>query len=96
MLILLAVVIISILFGEVQLTDSEQFDQLNQSTEQAFLKQLNRGITLEQAISKYPAIPGYFPIEKVSPSESVDANVPIYDVSNVSAHDILSRLNARK
>lgn len=98
MLMLVTIVFLSILSLGVQsvASASEQFDRLDQSNEQEFFTQLNRDITLEQAISEYPAILDYFPIEEVSPSESVDASIPVYDFSNVSAYDLLSSLNARK
>lgn len=96
MMMLVAVVVIAILIGGVPSTASGQFNRINQSYEQVFFAQLDRDISLEQAISKYPAILDYFPIEKASPSRLVDANVPVYDISNISAHGLLSSLNARK
>lgn len=100
MLMLVTIVFLSILsLGVQSASASEQLDRLNQSrkqAEEAFFTQLDRDITLEQAISKYPAILDYFPIEKVPPSESVDAEIPVYDFSNVKAYDLLSSLNARK
>lgn len=99
LMLLIAVILPLLLVGVQSASASEQLDRLNQSrkqAEEAFFTQLDRDITLEQAISKYPAILDYFPIEKVPPSESVDAEIPVYDFSNVKAYDLLSSLNARK
>lgn len=95
-LMLFFIVIVSVLSGRVLTVASGPFAQLNQSNEQVFFTQLDRDLTIEQAVSAYPAILGYFPIEKASLPEPVDAKTLVVDVSTVNAYDLLSNLNARK
>lgn len=93
-LLLLTFVILSILLGGAKSIATGEFDKIDRLNEEAFFQHLNRGMTLGEAIAKYPAILDYFPFEKTMPENM--ANVPVYDISSENAYDILIRVNARK
>ena len=93
-LLLLTFVILSILLGGAKSIATGEFDKIDRLNEEAFFQHLNRGMTLGEAIARYPAILDYFPFEKTMP-ENI-ANVPVYDISNENAYDILICVNARK
>lgn len=93
-LLLLTFVILSILQGGAQSSATDEFNKIDRLNEEALFQHLNRAMTLGEAIAKYPAILDYFPFEKTMPENM--ANVPVYDISNENAYDILIRVNARK
>lgn len=85
----------SIIFSIDKLAFSEQFSSLSNENVTDFLSQLDRYLTLDQAVSKYPAILDYFPFDQAS--EDIDLSSKTYiDGSEVSAYDLLSQLNARR